>query len=269
MDSSDDIMTSERLEPMTATHLADIAGIRHGFFTRKGGVSKGIYASLNCGYGSMDLREDVAANRSRVAANLGVSTSHLITPHQVHGATAIATSQPWSDPSRATAADAIVTATPGLAVGVLTADCAPILLADAEARVVAAAHAGWKGARSGIIAAVIAAMEEIGARRERITAAIGPTISQASYEVGQDFREALLSDAPAAARYFSEMPGQTRPLFDLPGFAKALLRDAGVTRIDDLQCCTYQNESLFYSYRRSVHRGEPDYGRQISAIVIE
>lgn len=269
MDSNNDIMTSERIEAMTATHLADIPGVRHAFFTREGGVSKGIYASLNCGYGSHDSREHVAANRSRVAAELGVAASHLITPHQMHGATAVVMSQPWSDPSQATAADAIVTASPGLAVGVLTADCAPILFADAEARVVAAAHAGWKGARSGILAAAVAAMEEIGARRERITAAIGPTISQACYEVGPDFREALLSDAPAAARYFSEMPGQTRPLFDLPGFVKALLRDAGVTRVEDLQCCTYQNESLFYSYRRSVHRGEPDYGRQISAIVIE
>lgn len=258
---------SASIELMQAEFLSDCTGIRHGFFTRRGGVSQGIFASLNCGFGSSDRREDVARNRARVSRELAVEPTHLITPNQIHSATAVVVSEPW-DWSSPPPADAVVTATPGLAVAVLAADCTPVLLADPEARVVAAAHAGWKGARAGIVQAAIGAMEELGAERERIIAAIGPTISQASYEVGPEFMEAFVADSPAYASYFSHLPGKNRPHFDLPGFVKAKLFGEGVVTVEDLQCCTYQNESLCFSYRRSGHRGEPDYGRQISAIVI-
>ncbi len=266
-DNGDSETGAPDVEPLDSERLAALPGIRHGFFTRRGGVSRGIYASLNCGFGSSDRRDDVARNRILVADYLGVAATHLITPNQIHSATAVVAAEPW-DVANPPPADAVVTATPGLALGVLAADCAPVLFADPQTKVVAAAHAGWKGARAGIIAAVIGAMEEAGAARGRIVAAIGPTISQAAYEVGPEFREAFLLEKPGYDNYFSQLPGKSRPHFDLPAFVAAQLRESGVTSVEDLRCCTYQNESLFFSYRRSVHRGEPDYGRQISAILI-
>ena len=182
--------------------LGDQSGVRHGFFTREGGVSGGIYASLNCGFGSGDHADAVRENRARVAGKLGVGAEALITVRQVHSNHVVVADAPWT-PEAAPQADAIVTRMPSLAVGVLTADCTPILFADPQARVIAAAHAGWKGAKTGIIDAVIGAMEELGASRERIRAAIGPTISQAAYEVGPEFEAAFLADAAANSKYFS------------------------------------------------------------------
>lgn len=247
--------------------LKEQSGIRHGFFTREGGVSGGIYASLNCGFGSGDKAEDVRENRARAAAQLGTSRAELVTVRQVHSSCVIVADVPWQ-PEAAPEADAIVTRTPSLAIGVLTADCTPILFADPEAGVVAAAHAGWKGAKAGIIDAVIEAMEGLGARRDRICAAIGPTISAAAYEVGPEFEAAFLGDASANGKYFSRSAPDERPHFDLPGYCHDRAREARIAHVEGLGLCTYQNESLFYSYRRSIHHTERDYGRQISAIVI-
>jgi YfiH family protein len=247
--------------------LKQQSGIRHGFFTREGGVSGGIYASLNCGYGSDDASESVRENRARVAAKLGTSRAELVTARQVHSSRVIVADAPWG-PDTAPEADAIVTRTPSLAVGVLTADCTPILFADRQASVVAAAHAGWKGARAGIIEAVIDAMEGLGARRDRICAAIGPTISAAAYEVGPEFEAVFLADAAANSKYFSRTTPEARARFDLPGYCRDRAVAARIASVEGVDLCTYANESLFYSYRRSVHRAEPDYGRQISAIVI-
>jgi YfiH family protein len=247
---------------MIESDILKLPGIRHGFFTRRGGVSGGPYASLNCGLGSGDDIADVRENRRRVAARLGATD--LVTAYQVHSNVAVVADAPWE---KAPEADAIVTATPGLAIGVLTADCTPILLADQQARVVGAAHAGWRSARDGIIAAVIAAMEQLGATRERILAAVGPTISQAAYEVGGEFEAAFLADKPDNQRYFRRVRGD-RPHFDLPAFCHAQLLEAGASVVENLGLCTYENESLFYSFRRATHRLDADYGRQISAILI-
>lgn len=257
----------EGAEYRSAGNLSRLKGISHGFFTRRGGVSEGIYGSLNCGFGSGDRPESVARNRILVAEKLGVPARNLITPRQIHSATAYVTSRAW-DVGSPPSGDAVVTAQPGLAVAVLTADCAPVLLADPEAGVVAAVHAGWKGALAGVLSATVGAMEEIGASRDRIVAAIGPTISSNCYEVGPEFRDAFLSDKPASASFFAQVPGKSRPCFDLPSFVKAELAENGVEQVEDLQSCTYENESLFFSSRRAVHRGDTDYGRQISAIVI-
>ena len=245
--------------------LKEQSGIRHGFFTREGGVSGGIYASLNCGFGSGDEHAKVRENRARVAARLGTSGAELVTARQIHSSRVVVADTPWQ-PEAAPEADAIVTRTPSLAVGVLTADCTPILFADQDATVVAAAHAGWKGAKAGIIDAVIEAMEDLGARRDRICVAIGPTISAAAYEVGPEFEAAFLGDDAANTKYFSTP--EERAHFDLPGYCRDRAQAARVAHVEALGLCTYQNESLFFSYRRSVHRAEVDYGRQISAIVI-
>lgn len=241
-------------------------GVRHGFFTREGGVSEAIYASLNCGFGSGDDPARVQENRRRVATQLGVGTRHLVTVRQIHGDVAHIADAPW--PREASPeADAIVTATRGLAVGVLTADCTPILFCDAEAGVVGAAHAGWKGARKGIVSSTISAMERLGARREAIRAVIGPTISRKAYEVGHDFYGNFVRDDPYNEVFFSTVDGG-KPHFDLPAYCRKQLTDCGCTMIEDLQTCTYEDESLFFSFRRTTHLGEPDYGRQISAIVL-
>jgi polyphenol oxidase len=243
------------------------AGIRHGFFTREGGVSEGIYASLNCGLGSGDAPAAVRENRARVARKLGAEPDRLVTVRQVHSARALIAETPWP-PEANPEADAIVTRTPGLALGALAADCAPVLFADPEAKVVAAAHAGWRGALSGIIEAAIEGMESIGARRERITAAVGPAIGQEAYEVGRDFERGFLDRDPGSADFFAAGKDEMHVQFDLPGYCLRRLKQAGVVRSEILPLCTYRVESLFFSYRRSVHRNEPDYGRQISAIVI-
>ncbi len=255
------------LKPLEARCLAKLPGIRHGFFTRAGGVSGGLYASLNCGPGSADDAAHVAENRARVARHLGARQANLVTLYQVHGATALCVDGPLPAEGRPKA-DAVVTRTPGLAVAVLTADCTPVLLADAEAKVVAAAHAGWRGAAAGILEAAIAEMERQGARRERIRAAIGPTISQASYEVGPDFEAELLDGCAGNERFFLRNNPNERAHFDLPGFVEARLISAQLAEIERQSPCTYANESLFFSFRRSQHRKETDYGRQIAAIVV-
>ncbi len=243
------------------------AGIRHGFFTREGGVSQGIYASLNCGLGSGDAPAAVRENRARIARALGAEPEKLLTVRQVHSARALIAETPW--PAEANPeADAIATRIPGLAVGALAADCAPVLFADREAKVVAAAHAGWRGALCGIIEAAIEAMENLGARRENITAAVGPAISQAAYEVGRDFQDRFLNHDPESAELFAAGKDELHVQFDLPSYCLRRLKQAGIVDSEILPLCTYKTESHFFSYRRSVHRNEPDYGRQISAIVI-
>ena len=247
--------------------LKDLDGVRHGFFTRQGGVSQGIYESLNCGLGSNDRAEDVHENRKSIAAKLGIEPGNLVTVRQVHGNNAIAVETPWpvgSPPD----GDAMVTATRGIALGILTADCTPILFADPEARVVGAAHAGWRGAKTGIIESVITAMEQKGAVRGRIYATIGPTISQSAYEVGEDFKAAFTADDEETRTFFAPAKSGGKPHFDLPGYCLQRLTRAGLAQVENLGLCTYENESLFFSYRRSVHRNEADYGRQISAIVL-
>jgi polyphenol oxidase len=247
--------------------LKALPGIRHGFFTREGGVSNGIYASRNCGLGSDDDRDAVLENRARTAADLGLEAERLIAPRQGHTASVTVASAPWPV-DQPPAADAIVSRERGLAVGVLAADCAPVLFADAQAGVVGAAHAGWRGALGGVLEATIGEMEALGAQRARIRATVGPTISADVYEVGEEFRASFLAQAPDSEALFHTPPGGPRPHFDLPAYARARLVAAGLHHVSDLRLCTHQNESLFFSYRRSRQRQEPDYGRQISAILL-
>jgi polyphenol oxidase len=240
--------------------------LTHGFFTREGGVSGGIYASLNCGFGSGDDRGAVAENRARVAARLGLAD--LRTVHQVHGRTvaAIDGAAAWM-PTAAPRADAMVTATPGVALGILTADCAPVLLADPAAGVIGAAHAGWRGALDGVLEAAVDAMVALGAQRGAIRAAVGPCIAQPSYEVGRDFPAPFLARDRADTRFFA--PGRDgRHQFDLAGYAASRLRAARVGAVEVMQVDTYAEAELCFSYRRATHRGEPDYGRQLSAIAL-
>jgi hypothetical protein len=247
--------------------LSALPGIRHAFFTREGGVSESIYASLNGGQGSNDRPENVAENRARMAAALGVEADRLINAYQVHSADVIVADAPWTREMRPRG-DAIVTRVPGLAIGVSTADCAPLLFADAEARVVGTAHAGWRGALAGVIEASIAAMERLGAERRRIVGALGPTIRQPNYEVGPEFVARFLAADAANARFFAPSARAEHALFDLAGYVLMRVREAGVERIEDLGHCTYADAGRFFSYRRATHRGEPDYGRHISAIVL-
>jgi hypothetical protein len=255
------------LEPFTADCLAILPGIRHGFFTRRGGISRGLYRDLNCGAGSSDDRVAVIENRARVARHLGSTHDDVVTLYQVHSAEALVVDR--AVPREALPkADALVTKTRGLAIGVLTADCTPILFAAPEAGVVAAAHAGWRGALSGILAATVEAMERLGARRSDLRAAIGPCIAQRAYEVGPEFEAAFLKADPMNSRFFFRKSGRDKAHFDLPGFIHQRLLSLNVTIIEKNAFCTYENESLFFSFRRSQHRNEPDYGRQISAIVV-
>lgn len=254
-------------KPVVAAGLTRSAGIRHGFFDRRGGVSAGIHASLNCGLGSEDDPDHVRENRRRVAAALGVAPGGLLTAYQVHSATAIAVTAPWPDDSRPRA-DGLATDRPGLALGVLSADCAPVLLADAEAGVVGAAHAGWRGALAGITDAVIAVMESLGARRQRIQAAVGPCISQACYEVGAELRQAFLDAAPDNGALFAPGTRANHFHFDLEGYVALRLARAEIGGVERLGRCTYADEDAFFSFRRATHRGEPDYGRAISAIAL-
>ncbi|MGQ0566318.1 MAG: peptidoglycan editing factor PgeF [Gemmobacter sp.] len=247
-----------KLELITSDALTP----RHGFFTRKGGASSGIFAGLNCGPGSSDLAEIVAINRARVAERMAVPPDHLLTLHQVHSATALAVTAPFAARPQA---DAMVTATPGLALAVLTADCQPVLFADASAGVIGAAHAGWRGARDGILEATVDAMERLGAQRARIAAVIGPTISQAAYEVGHDFAQGFLDDDPDNARFFANGPAG-KPMFDLPAYGLHRLRAVGVGQATWTGHCTYRDPERFYSFRRTTHLGEADYGRLISVI---
>ena len=247
--------------------LASLPGIHHGFFTRQGGVSTGIYGALNCGLGSNDDRARVTANRDRVARHLGAAPGHLVTVYQCHGALALTVDRPFTD-GAVPKADAIVTRTPGLVVAALAADCTPVLFADAKAKVVAAAHAGWRGAAGGILESTIATMEGLGASRRDIHAAIGPCIHQENYEVGPEFEAQFLAAAPDYARFFRVPPHKSRAHFELPGFVAHQLAAANIAAVTRSPHCTYANPELFFSYRRTTHRGEPDYGRQISAIVV-
>ncbi|TMV09862.1 peptidoglycan editing factor PgeF [Ruegeria sediminis] len=247
-----EILTSDTLSPF-----------QHGFFTRRGGASSGIFSGLNCGMGSSDQSEAVALNRCRVAAAMEVAPDNLIGVHQVHSADVHVVTGPPSETRPK--ADAMVTNLPGVALTILTADCQPVLFADRDAQVVGAAHAGWRGALDGILEATLEAMEQLGAHRENTVAVIGPTISQRAYEVGPEFLDDFMADSPDNARFFSNGNGD-RLLFDLPGFGLDRLRRAGIGQAEWTRHCTYSDAVRFYSYRRSTHAGEADYGRLISAI---
>jgi polyphenol oxidase len=255
------------LNPIEAENLAKLPGIRHGFFTRAGGVSTGIYGGLNCGLGSADDAALVIENRRRVSAHLGGHHDGVVTLYQEHGSRAFTVDKPVARDALPKA-DAVVTNTPGLVIGVLTADCAPLLFADTEAKIVAAAHAGWRGAVAGIVASTITEMERLGAKRSRIAAALGPCITQPAYEVGADFEAELTARNPTYARFLARADTQAKAHFDLPGFVLAQLKAAQIGNIVNSCQCTHGNESLFFSFRRTTQRKEADYGRQISAIVV-
>ncbi len=255
------------LDPLVSPVLLPLAGVTHGFFTRAGGVSLPPYATLNCGLGSADRRQDVLENRARVARHLGAEPARLLTAYQIHSATAVVVDRPWT-PDSQPRADALVTATPGLTLGALAADCTPVLFADATAGVIAAAHAGWKGALAGIIEATVVAMQSLGAHRDAIVAAVGPCISQPAYEVGPEFQAVFTASNPNFSRYFMIPAGATRAHFDLPGFVRDRLASSGVGHIEHVAACTYADSDRFFSYRRMTHRREADYGRQISAIAL-
>jgi polyphenol oxidase len=244
-----------------------LPGIRHAFFTREGGVSSGLYATLNAGIGSDDMAANVAENRARMATALGVSPDHLLTAYQIHSPDVVIADAPWP-PQQRPRADAIVTRRPGLAIGVSTADCGPVLFADAHAGVVAAAHAGWRGALAGVIEASIGAMEGIGAQRARILAALGPMIRQPNYEVGADVIDKFLAEDRRNAKFFAPSARNGHALFDLAGFIAERLRRAGVAQVEDLGLCTYADPARFFSYRRATHRAEADYGRHVNAIAL-
>jgi hypothetical protein len=261
----------------TVRTLSELAGVRHGFFGRRGGVSTGLYASLNVRLGSKDDPVAVAENRARIAATLGTAPDRLLSAFQIHSPRAVIVEGPWTGPRPE--ADAVVTATPGLAVSVTTADCAPVLLADPEARVVAAAHAGWRGAigdsSGGVLEAALDAMETLGADRGRIVAALGPCISQSAYEVGPEFKERFLEESPGNAPLFRASPNSgpggafaDRSLFDLPAYVVRRLGRAGVGRVEAPLACTVSNADAWFSHRRSVKAGEPDYGCNLSVIVL-
>lgn len=247
-----EILTSDILSP-----------VRHGFFSRRGGASSGIFKGLNCGYGSSDQTEAVTINRQRVAAAMEVEPDALVSVHQVHSPTVLTVDSPFNEDKPK--ADAVVTATPGLALTILTADCQPVLFADPDAKVIGAAHAGWRGALDGVLEATVDSMESLGAQRENIVAVIGPTISQRAYEVGPDFLDEFVAESPENLRFFANGEGD-RLQFDLPAFGLHRLRQAGVGQAEWTRHCTYSDPDRFYSYRRSIHAKQADYGRLISAI---
>jgi polyphenol oxidase len=251
---------------LEADNLKDISGIAHGFFTRRGGVSTGIFTSLNCGPGSGDERAHVLENRKRVTSALGAQS--IVSLYQIHSPNAVTVTEEWTI-GQGPQADAMATNVPGIAIGILTADCTPVLLADAKAKVIGAAHAGWKGALGGVIESVLAEMEKLGADRKRIASAVGPCISQQNYEVGEDFLGAFEKADSANSRFFvpSNRAGHMR--FDLEGYVVHRLHNAGAKNVCALHACTYAREDEFFSYRRATHRGEKDYGRQISAILLK
>jgi hypothetical protein len=247
--------------------LAALPGVRHAFFTRAGGVSTGCYESLNGGVGSDDVPAHVAENRARMAAAVGVTAQCLITAYQIHSPAVVTAVAPW-DVNARPRADAIVTRVPGLAIAVSTADCGPILFADPAAGVIGAAHAGWRGALAGVAEATIAAMEDCGADRARIVAALGPMIRQANYEVGPEFVTQFMRDHEGNARFFRPSTRAGHALFDLAGYIAARIGAAGIRQIEDIGRCTYAEPATFFSYRRAVHRGEQDYGRHLNAIAL-
>jgi len=263
-------------EPVEVIRASALEGIPHGFLGRRGGVSTGIHAGLNVGWGSDDERAAIAGNRARAVAAV-LPGAALVTVHQVHSPDVVSVTAPWPDtvyPERLLQAgsrrarpqaDALVTDRPGLLLGMLTADCAPVLLADVRAGVVGAAHAGWKGALSGVTDSTITAMEALGAKRDRIAAAVGPCIAQASYEVDDDFEARFVVADTFNARFF-RMGREGHAWFDLEGYVAARLEAAGVGVVERLGLDTYADPARFYSYRRATHRGEPGYGRQIALI---
>lgn len=244
-----------------------LKGIRHGFFTRQGGVSGGLYASLNGGIGSRDRAADVTENRARMAAALGVTPHSLLTAYQTHSRQAVVVETAWTLEARPRA-DGIATRTPGVAIGVTTADCGPVLFADPAAGVIGAAHAGWRGALSGIVAATIAAMEQLGADRSRIHGVLGPMIRQGNYEVGPDLISRFATEDSDSGRFFVPTPREGHALFDLAGYIRMQIERTGVRQFEDLGFCTYADPARFFSFRRSTHNAEADYGRHVNAIAL-
>ena len=259
-------MLDSSLSPLTHPALAQ-PGIRHGYFTRQGGVSQGIYATLNGGQGSNDDQALVRENRGRMADWLGVPRDRFVTCYQIHSPDVITVNEPWAR-EQAPKADAMVTDQPGLALAVSTADCGPVLFADAAAGVIGAAHAGWKGAFTGVLEATLTAMEALGARRENTVAVLGPMISRRAYEVGPEFVERFAAADAGNERFFSPSERANHAMFDLPAYIRMRLTGSGVGRFDDLALCTYGDEERFFSYRRVTHRKEPDYGRLLHAIAL-
>jgi YfiH family protein len=252
--------------PVLTSPLLDLPGVRHAFFTRQGGVSTGIYASLNVGIGSGDRAEDVAENRRRAAAHFGAPVEALATCYQIHSATALVTDRAWG--AARPEADGVVTATPGVVCGALAADCAPVLIADPHARVVAAAHAGWKGALAGVVEAAVARMCELGGDPARMVAAVGPCIGPRSYEVGLEFLERFEAADAANQAFFHPAGAADKRLFDLPGFVLSRLAGAGVGTCGWIGRDTCAEPDLFFSNRRAFKQGERDYGRLLSAIAL-
>lgn len=250
-----------------AIRAKNLDGAAHAFFTRQGGVSQGVYATLNGGVGSNDDPAAVAENRARMARALGVAPEHFLVPYQIHSAEAQVVSAPWPQGARPRC-DGLVTATPGLALGVTGADCGILLFADKSAGVVGAAHAGWKGALTGMVEALVAAMESLGARRANIAAALGPTIGPNSYEVGPEFFARFEAEDRGFAKFFAPSGKSGHFQFDLPGFIATRAERAGVGHFENLDLDTYSDEARFFSYRRTTHRKEPDYGRLVAAIAL-
>lgn len=250
-----------------AAALSGLPGVVHAFFTREGGVSEGLYASLNGGVGSRDDKERVAENRARMARTLGAQPDNFLSLYQIHSADVVVADQPWPAAARPRA-DAIVTKMPGLAIGASTADCGPVLFADPEARVIGATHAGWRGAFGGVLEATLVAMEKLGADRKRIFAALGPMIRQDNYEVGGEFVQNFVAQDKANGRFFKPARRDDHAMFDLPGYIAHRLARANLSHVEDLGLCTYADPARFFSYRRSTHHAEPDYGRHINAIML-
>lgn len=253
---------------ITASNLSEIKGVRHLFFTSKGGVSTGIYTSLNCGPGSDDDLENVIDNRARAMAALELEPEALLTVHQYHSPEVVHVTEPWTL-ENLPKADGMVTTERGIALGVLAADCAPVLFADLDAGVVGACHSGWKGALGGVIDSTVSLMVDLGARHDRIAAAVGPCIGQKSYEVGAEFRSSFMESGIGNSRFFKDGKAEGKFLFDLAGYARYRLEEAGVQSIEVLGLDTYSEPGRFFSYRRTTHLKQPDYGRQLSAIVLE
>lgn len=258
---------NDRAPPFRKADILNAPRIMHGFFGRKGGVSTGIYDSLNCGPGSADARVSVIENRARATSALA-SDARLVTLYQIHSAQAVTVDAPWEIADNPKA-DAFATNKSGIVLGILTADCAPILLADPQAHVIGAAHAGWGGAFADVAESAVAAMERLGAKRERITAAIGPCISQPSYEVGPEFKPRFLAADPVNEKFFEPSQRTGHWQFDLPAYVAHRLRQSGIGTVETISRCTYIDEADYFSYRRTTHRKEPDYGRQLSAIMLK
>ena len=262
------MLADARPRPIESGLITDAvrnSSVLHGFFTRMGGVSDGIYRGLNVGLGSHDDRSAVVENRERVCRHFGLSAADLATPHQIHSPDVVVAEAPFID--ERPKADAVVTATPGIVIGVLTADCGPILFCDADAKIIGATHAGWRGAVGGVIENTVEAMIGLGAERRRIVACLGPSISARNYEVGPEFVARFEAEDSANARHFTPSANTGHSMFDLPAYTLARLSAAGI-RAEWTGHCTYDDEDAFFSYRRATHRREPDYGRQIAAIAI-